>query len=267
MSTADDYDSLAGKIVDWIMSEDRRSDPPAVPEGVSVADVERDAREFRQLRDLHRALGQDMLVLVTKGRSPAPFLFRALFGDNLSDWPGTSAILGYPWYYRLPPDEYPWFRLSDANKKSLQAAQAARVAEYPEGTAKLITQEEATNGFIKGARGFVRERLRFGHQSHRDTDEKSASLFMRLRKGLGGGPTNIPACLFTVSTNNPGLQVLWTPAYAHAQNYFGSPTTPVKAPLQAGSYRFGVLGGAYVTPQWSLPVHTLPGTPSAHIPV
>jgi hypothetical protein len=135
---------------------------------------------------------------------------------------------------------------------------------FPKGTTALVHPSEAVHKFFSGMTDFLRARLEWVLRG--SSVGVKSPLKVTLPPQLGGQPSAISSCLFEVSTNSPGLQVLWTPAYAHANNYFGSPTTPVRAPLQAGSYRFGIIGGAYVTPQWALPVHTLPGVPSAHLP-
>jgi hypothetical protein len=210
-----------------------------IARGLFIDDVERDAIDFLCLQALHRLAELDMLIFAPDHEYPSPFLFR----DEL----------------------LPYYPLSqDFSKELLRYTIDKKRKEFPEGTTKLVNINEANCYFFNGMADFLRRRIEWVRRVSSDRDE--SALEITLPQRLGGQPAAISSCLFTVSTNSPGLQVLWTPAYAHSNNYFGSPTTPVRAPLQAGSYRFGVIGGAYVRPQWALPVHTLPGVPSAHLP-
>ena len=90
---------------------------------------------------------------------------------------------------------------------------------------------------------------------------------LNLPQFSGGPRIQVPACSFSVHTNSRGLSAYWSGAYYISSNYHGAPTTPAVGPLQAGTYIFGVKGGAYSNAiQWDQQaVCTLPGTPSVHL--
>jgi hypothetical protein len=127
----------------------------------------------------------------------------------------------------------------------------------------------ARNSFISLATEFLATRI----TSLRRSDGPRSSV-----SGAGGEPTlwlsstrgapaiSTPGCLFTVTTNSPGLRVHWSGAYYIAPNYFSSPTSPVTSILQSGTYIFGVDGGAYSVIQWdTTAIVSLPGSPLLHL--
>jgi hypothetical protein len=243
---------LAARIVERLQGEFEKVEVE-IPPGVSIEDVERDARDFRILAELHKRANIDMLIFAPHDKYPAPFLFREeLFREEIVR------------YFVFDEDVIMYFLPLSVWREKLKSTIDRTRKKFPKGITALVDPTEAVYKFFSGMTDFLRARLEWVLRGSSDGDK--SPLKVTLPQRLGGQPSAISSCLFEVSTNSPGLQVLWTPAYAHANNYFGSPTTPVRAPLQAGSYRFGIIGGAYVTPQWALPVHTLPGVPSAHLP-
>jgi hypothetical protein len=85
---------------------------------------------------------------------------------------------------------------------------------------------------------------------------------------MGGPPTQVSGCRFSVHTNSPGLSAYWSGAYYISPNNLGGPTTPAVGVIQAGTYVFGINGGAYgnKTVQWDTnKVCSLPGVPSVHL--
>ena len=90
---------------------------------------------------------------------------------------------------------------------------------------------------------------------------------LNLAQISGGHKVVTPGCYFSVSTNSSGLRVFWSGAYYISPNYFGHPTSPATSVLQAGTYLFGVDGGAYGgTVQWDTSaVVSLPGMPMVHL--
>jgi len=90
---------------------------------------------------------------------------------------------------------------------------------------------------------------------------------LNLRKYAGGASAQVVGCRFSVTTNSPGLSAYWSGAYYISPNYFGAPTSPTVGVLQAGTYVFGINGGAYGNNvQWDTnAVCTLPGSPNVHL--
>jgi hypothetical protein len=131
--------------------------------------------------------------------------------------------------------------------------------------ATMLSPAEARETFVRGASEFLAARIagcRFFRGGRPPPDKPPPELSMH--KFIGGPPTKVAGCLFSVHTKSPGLSAYWSGAYLISSNYHGAPTTPATGVLQAGTYVFGVNGGAYGNPiQWDLnKVCTLPGTPS-----
>ena len=132
-----------------------------------------------------------------------------------------------------------------------------------------IDSEKARNTFTEKAIDFLANRIA-AVQRFNDGDvenEWGKPTTLNLLQMSGGSQVTTPGCTFSVSTNSDGLRVFWSGAYYISQNYFSNPTSPVTSVLQAGTYIFGVDGGAYGNDiQWDTnAVVSLPGNPSVHL--
>jgi hypothetical protein len=132
-----------------------------------------------------------------------------------------------------------------------------------------MDRKEARATFDRRAIDFVATRVAAvrGLRNNEPRQTWHRPTFLSLRQFLQGAPVATPGCHFTVSTNSNGLRVFWSGAYYVTPNNFNSPTTPTTSVLQAGTYVFGVDGGAYGnTIQWDFNlVVSLPGPPYAHM--
>ena len=132
-----------------------------------------------------------------------------------------------------------------------------------------MNRQEARTAFDRRAVDFVATRVA-AVRDLRNNEPRQAwhrPTLLNLRQFLHSAPAATPGCHFTVSTNSNGLRVFWSGAYYVTPNNFNSPTTPTTSVLQAGTYVFGVDGGAYGnTIQWDFNlVVSLPGLPYAHM--
>lgn len=123
-----------------------------------------------------------------------------------------------------------------------------------------LSTEEARRSLARRTRDFLATRIAAA------ADGAGLTALLHMRHGRGRAPRPTPGCNFVVTTDNPGLRVHWSGAYALSANYFGHPTTPVQGVLQAGRYLFAVDGGAYGNvPQWDTSIVVLPGSPHVHL--
>lgn len=140
-------------------------------------------------------------------------------------------------------------------------------SEFFNSELKTISHEHARASFSKRAVEFLATRI----AAIRNRDSVGArwfgGTFAVLPQRRGGPRVSTPGCNFAVSTNSPGLRVFWSGAYRISPNYFSHPTTPTVGLLQAGTYVFGVDGGAYGNVvQWDISaVTSLPGHPHTHL--
>jgi hypothetical protein len=220
-----------------------------IDEGLTIYDVERDYYDFEQTRSLARDFNDGKMPALQIGEYKVPFSTSVAM---------SGASFPFAWYYQSPRRilrEY-FFRSPDA---------------------VMVDHEEATKTFRTLAGDFLAARIASLRDRNEFTNESGLSLFRRWRRpkkkgGNGfnggdnppGGRISISKCMFTVSSNSAGLNVLWSGAYYIVRNSFGSPTTPVHAPLPSGNYVFGVDGGAYTNPQWDPTIIALPGPTTNH---
>jgi hypothetical protein len=136
------------------------------------------------------------------------------------------------------------------------------------GEYTTISRQEARETFQRLASEFLALRI----ARLRTLDEERSNLrnlfFVNVFRRVRGARIASPGCVFTVTTNSPGLRVWWSGGYIISPNFFGHPTSPTSSILQSGNYVFGVDGGAYGTTgkQWDTSgMVTLPGTPSYHL--
>lgn len=128
---------------------------------------------------------------------------------------------------------------------------------YP--NAVEVSPDEGRSLFLNGLMDFMVARRKGTEDLAENADRlrrssPTAISMISVRNGV-----NIPGCLFSVTSNTPGLRALWSPAYGMTSNSFGHPTSPVSGYLLSGTYIFGVDGGAYVNPIWDHAQVTLPG--------
>lgn len=245
--TDNDLNRAAG-IVEGLQSEDgraRRFDD--LQEGLSIADVHANATTFFQELELVGYFDVGFPAVRLGDRGLVPVSLRESIGRGL---PG----IGFP-LRDFPPDF--WYRL-------VYDALRDRRERFGEVT---LSPSEARNTFITRASEFLATRLAalrsFGAGG---TPPGPPPSVLTLPKYVGGPPTKVSGCLFQVHSNTSGLTAHWSGAYYIAWNYHGAPTTPAKGTLQAGTYVFGVSGGAYTSVQYDPnSVCTLPGTPSVHL--
>lgn len=136
---------------------------------------------------------------------------------------------------------------------------------------RSISPDEARGAFTERAVEFLATRItsvrNFNEGETREREKWGRTASLNLTQNFGGRKVTTPGCYFSVSTNSNGLRVFWSGAYYVAPNYFSHPTSPATSVLQAGTYIFGIDGGAYGnTIQWDTnAVTSLPGNPFVHL--
>lgn len=211
-------------------------------EGFSISDVEDDFAKFSAEVDLLRELEFDVMPALRIGDEgeKVPISLEALPGGPLTRF----------WFNR---DQKVARRILEREFK--ESRDESRVA--------LISIPNALARFSEKASEFLAARIAGLRELDMELTPPPSLSVLRRR---GGNNITAPGCLFTVTTNNLGLRVFWSGAYYINGNYFGHPTFPVRSVLQAGTYVFGVDGGAYGnTIQWDHRKCTLPGSPSVHL--
>ena len=132
----------------------------------------------------------------------------------------------------------------------------------------FISFKEARESFIENATKSLACRIAaVGQSGSNRISQPSVAHNLKIPRRIGAVPKSTPGCLFTVTSNSPGLRVFWSGAYYITSHYFGAPTSPATSVLQSGTYIFGVDGGAYgSTVQWDKnAVCSLPGQPYVHL--
>jgi len=230
----------------------------SVPKLVSIADVQQHAYDLRLLVALHDFIGEEMLVVLDRDGSVAPFLFPSLLKGAIEPGGVGLSVGSGAWI------ESRKFPTPDDFKNALSGAVKESRAGFSKEATAFASISQVVKGFFDKAAAFLRERISTVQKFTQGATDLTKTISVRDR--IDGQRVFTPGCPFTIHTNSTGLQVLWSPAYAQTPNYFGSPTTPVEALLQAGSYRFGVQGGTDSASNWATPIHTLPGSSKAHLP-
>lgn len=204
-----------------------------------VADIEDDARQLRAESDLLTILGIGFPAILLGGETqPIPVsIFHALGGRMP---------------YMLRSDYRYWYESSDYLLRNYK---------------HTLSPAQAVDAFKRQATSFLATRLHYINQVENEIvlDEEHPSLYML--RNLGGNYMTTPGCHFKVTSNSSGLRVHWSGAYYISSKYFAAPTSPVRGILQAGTYVFGVDGGAYgSTIQWDKKARvSLPGSPNVHL--
>ncbi len=253
-------------IVERLLSGERaRFD---LPQGVSIVDVEDDSDEFLGDLEILSTINADVPALRIGDEGSVPVSLSLIGPEPPPFWRKGRYRGSYSPYFRDFLFDY-YYR-----------------ALKPEGDFSrgfgTMPRDEARSSFLRRATDFLAGRIAavrdFSDDRRSGSSRPILNIFQRLRpppsketlnilQHSGGGRISVPGCLFSVSTNSAGLRVFWSGAYYITGNYFGHPTSPTKSVLQAGSYVFGVDGGAYGNVvQWDTSaLCTLPGKRSVHL--
>jgi hypothetical protein len=242
----------AGRIVGNLLSRERSGFD--LQQGLSIVDVEDDSDEFLGDLEILSAIGVDVPALRIGDKDSVPVSL-SLIGPESFPLRRRG---------RFSPFFGPYFRdyLLDYYHRVLRAD-----GDFVRGFERM-SREQAQSSFLRRATDFLAVRI----AAVRDFDDDRrrggpSRATLNILQRPGGARISVPGCLFSVSTNSEGLRVFWSGGYYISGNYFGHPTTPAKGVLQAGSYVFGVDGGAYGDDvQWDTSaLCTLPGEPSVHL--
>jgi hypothetical protein len=214
---------------------------------MSIADVEEDARDFRQQIQTIETVGQRVPAERAGDDQLVPVDTRSLNLDIPTEPYGDS-----------PAGPYRYERAYAA----LRDLYERRAPTIP-----TMSPNEARSAFRFRLVDFLATRLagvrdfREGH----GTAGGSQAVLLRLPPRLGAPSAPTAGATFSVATNSSGLRVHWSGYYWRSPTYFGAPTTPCSSVLQSGTYAFGVDGGAYKSLKWDRAKVTLPGVPSVHL--
>jgi hypothetical protein len=248
----------AQRYVERLLSE-REDFWDELPEGFSLADVQKDSDQFSFELEVASSVGEGLPVAHTQvGPIPVSFL---QFGHGQI---GTETLRrGYrpPYWYDLRD----WYYFAVRHSRDVAGAELKF---------EFVSPSTARESFISRATDFLATRLAWirdwgdRHQDKQPSGGSDSSWnLLYIPPNRGRPPTGVPGCNFLVYTNTPNLSVYWSGAYYLSPNYFGHPTSPAGGPLQAGTYVFGVNGGAYgQAVRWDVhSVCSLPGPPSVHL--
>ena len=246
--TVEFTDNDAGRaelIVQGLLAEERSHGE--LEQGLSVVDVERDLIRFR-----------DELEIVSRIGVGFPAL---RFGDEEL----VPVSLGLIGRQDRSFGTYPYFQDYRYSEFLLRYYYDLLRRDSLEGFAK-ITPDQARTSFFRRATNFIATRIAAIRDFDAGKKDGFSKATLNILQRVGGAKTSAPGCSFSVSANSAGLRVFWSGAYYISGNYFGHPTSPTVSVLQAGSFVFGVDGGAYGNVvQWDTAICTLPGKPSVHL--
>ena len=247
----------AEQIVAQLMRDDEKT--LELENDVVVYDLELDAERFSSELELFNAYGSNVPAMRVAGEEFVPVSIRNFYES------GYRSSIPFP-SNRRPRRE--WWRDEEFFVKDwIDSGRLERGVQY-EGI-YAISPGEARVAFTKQAVNFLATRIAAvkSFRERGNAERRVKSALLSLRQKVGGVQITTPGCHFTVSTNSSGLRVFWSGAYYVSPNYFSHPTSPATSVLQAGTYMFGVDGGAYgSTIQWDTSlVVSLPGTPFAHL--
>lgn len=223
-------------------------DTAELEEGLVVSDLEADLRAFTSELEILEHFGLRVPALYLQDEEAIPVSLALSFG-----WPDFGR--GYQrWWRRVP-----W----------LYEDLVLMLRETDLSEAESMSADEARTSFFSRASDFLATRIAAIREYFRDSDdpEPSFATTLSLPRFWGGPSVQTPGCHFKVTTNSNGLRVFWSGAYWITSNYFNHPTTPTSSVLQAGTYVFGVDGGAYGNQiQWDTNAKVrLPGQSSVHL--
>lgn len=222
-------------------------------DGLSIADVQLHAQEFYDDLDLLQAANVDFPAVRLGDKNIIPVALSELI-------PGTASMIGFPtrvWRDILPISIW----------RDEIVAEIPRLMRRFGQAATNLPHDDARSAFVSRASEFLAARFAGNRLMAAGGLSGKPPPQLIMQKFVGGPPSSVSGCLFSVHTKSPSLSAYWSGAYFISSNYHGAPTTPVAAVLQAGTYVFGVNGGGYGSVvQWDLSkVCTLPGTPSVFL--
>ncbi len=256
-SSATEY---ASQIVEQLLADGGKRLDLELEDSLVISDLETDADTFSTELDIAKKLDIRMPAVRINGDDRhIPVSFFSIFGLGISTSPnGMKRSLR--WWREDPLLNELLYRFFASYRNEEE------IAGFP-----TINRDEARETFTRRATNFLATRIaavrRFDEVETRERDAWGKPARLNLLQRAGGSQVATPGCYFSVSTNSNGLRVFWSGAYYITPNYFSHPTSPANSVLQAGTYVFGVDGGAYGnTIQWDThAVVSLPGNPSIHL--
>jgi hypothetical protein len=229
---------------------------------VAISDVEADATEFGTELEFLEDFDRDTPAIVVGGVAPGG---AGLPAEAIPVALSVVIAQALPWTPGVPPHGHPWRSSPLQTQLALEALSQALANRWRDLPGLVtISRDHARSTFLRRGAAFLATRLSsVGTLRNQAGKDPRLTVYQR----VGGPRISIPGCKFAVSTNSPGLRVFWSGAYRLSGNYFSHPTTPARGVLQAGTYIFGVDGGAYGNAtQWDTSaVVTLPGQPMVHL--
>ena len=260
MEFSEEYIQYASQIVERLLSGEHEKPYLEFAKDIVISDLEMDANLFLSDLDFAEWAGISIpAVKITGDDGYIPVSFRQIFPPPWGSGEFMDKKFIIPWRnYRY--DEEFFYRLLRWYE-----------TEEPITWFTKISHSEARDAFTRRAINFLATRITAVISLHkgeaREREKWGRVSTLNLLQTVGGVQVTTPGCHFTVSTNSIGLRVFWSGAYYISPNYFSQPTTPVTSVLQAGTYIFGVDGGAYRNIiQWDTnAVVSLPGNPYVHL--
>lgn len=249
--TEDDLKHARNVVENLIKNGEQKGLLTELKDGLSVVDIQENAEQFIAEMYLLKRLGIDFPALPFGDNHPVPITLTEFI-------PYWSPTLVRTITFQHDFDLF-WKRFF----RQLIQRGLARFGKAVEE----LRLSDAKESFVTHASKFLASRIAGHRMLATDGPLGQPPPELNMLKFFGGPRTNVPGCHFSVHTNSPGLSTYWSGAYYISPNYHGAPTTPAKGVLQAGTYVFGINGGAYgSTVQWDTnAVCTLPGTPSVHL--
>ena len=258
----------AKKIVDTLLpfdqgkprgeSEDSRRVPIELSDDVVISDLESDAYDFIRDLDILSDLDYGVPAMRLDGDEDT--------GSELVPVSLELVLPSYPFSNGLG-QRHP-FRMGTMLYREIYYWLRDIIRELKENddnNLEFISIENARSTFKKRATDFLATRIAAVRNAGGNNNGNGSFLNLFKRAGGGGSIVTTSGCLFSVTTNTPGLRVSWSAAYRISPNYFAHPTTPATGVLQSGKYIFAVDGGAYTNMAWDKVPATLPGKPSIHL--
>ena len=211
----------ASKIVEGLLEGERRFD--GFEEGFSVVDVEAHAEEFR--RDLY-ALGSirfDFPAMEVAGGPAIPVSLRWFLNLSAPGWPDYGRV-----GRRITEDLY---------AEAIYYVLRERYRDRPLfDDIPALSLDGARANFSQRARVFLATRLSALRRPRRRG--RRPPNVLNIRQYAGGPRTQVAGCLFSVSTNSPGLRAFWSGANFISPTFLGGPTSPAVRSASSGNLRF-----------------------------
>ena len=251
---------IASQIVERLISGDGERLDLEPEKNLVISDLEVDANTFSTEFDIAERFDMRLpAVRITGDDRYIPVSFLSIFRLGFTTFP-----IGM----KRPRE---WWREDPLIQELLNRFIRSYRDEEQIAGFHTIKRDEAREIFRRRAINFLATRIiavrRFNEGGTKERDEWGKPATLNLLQKAGGPRITTPGCYFFVSTNSNGLRVFWSGAYYITPNYFSHPTSPAISVLQAGTYVFGIDGGAYGnTIQWDTnAVVSLPGNPSIHL--